>query len=108
MPSSLSAVPTRALRFAQLAILSILVAFAAEARADIDLTGRWLVNVGGYAAVVQTGSNVTVTWTEGATNYDLSGTFDQTTLEASGSPSAGLTAKQYGGGTYLDGVVGSP
>ena len=85
-----------------------------DASAQIDLTGRWRVEEGTpdvFADIVQTGTNVTLSWREGGDGfqYDLSGTFDQTSLLAFqfipefSFPIRTLSMQAYGSGDVLDG-----
>jgi cysteine-rich repeat protein len=90
-------------------VAAALTVVAADARADIDLTGRWHAYADVYADIVQTGTQVTVSWSEtlGPQTYDyvMTGTFDQSSLNATHPGLAGISMVAYGSGATLDGTI---
>jgi len=97
-----------------LAVVSALLVVALNASAQIDLTGRWRVREGTpdiFADIVQSGTSVTATWMNPGPPppFDLinvAGTFDQTTLIASGGAGAwSVTMLAYGSGDVLYGTI---
>ena len=100
-----------------LTIATALLGVALDASAQIDLTGRWRLpgnTPSIYADIVQSGTSVSVTWTQDRgfppgppfDLIDLTGTFDQTTLAASGGAGAwSLTMLEYDSGDVLYGTI---
>jgi hypothetical protein len=64
--------------------LLLTTSLAGPALADIDLTGRWFTpqSTTRFADVVQTGSDVTLSWTTSSGPVTYTGTFDQTRVVA--------------------------
>jgi cysteine-rich repeat protein len=90
--------------------IALLVGLATPSQADIDLSGKWYdpANPTGKVEIVQTGSDVTVTWSDGSTVY--TGTFDQSAVVATSEPRR-LFLQVLGEGDFLRGgvfVIGSP
>ncbi|MFN2428084.1 MAG: hypothetical protein ABR587_16745, partial [Candidatus Binatia bacterium] len=109
MPSRLSNRATAVLRSLG---VSILLGLASQAHADVDLTGRWyyLPADSDFADIVQTGSAVTISWTQtfsgqGPLALVFTGTFDQTHVSASWSGTAYLSLDSITGGTVLVGSL---
>ena len=90
-------------------LVAVLLA-AAPAFADLDLTGRWRTDHDVDAQIVQTGDQVTVSFSRtfagtGTVDFQMTGTFDQTVLAAKGGNASVLGLRSYGEGSYLEGVL---
>ena len=100
-----------------LVFASALLVVAMDASAQIDLTGRWRVREGTpdiFADIVQSGTSVSAIWTvdphpslpPGFNVFDLTGSFDQTTLLlAGGLGSWSVSMLPYDSGDVLYGNI---
>lgn len=92
-------------------IVPALVLAAASAAGATDLTGHWHVasaTPGIFADIVQSGTAISVIWTENSTTVDFEGTFDGTFLSATSTTSSSynLALAAVGAGDVLDGQSG--